>query len=75
MRLTSWKTTSAGVLMIVGGITAIIFQIKNITQELVISSVTSILGGLGLLFAKDSNVTGVGQGAVTLKELEKGAPS
>ena len=56
----SWKTTSAGLLMIVGGATRLMFAIKsgNFTEEAIMSSSTLIVGGIGLVFAKDSNVTG-----------------
>lgn len=60
MNLKSWKTTSAGILMVVGGITRLAFAFKsgNFTEEAIMSSSTLIVGGLGLVFAKDSNVTG-----------------
>jgi len=56
----NWKTTSAGIAAIVGGITRLIFAIKagEITEEAIATTTTSILLGLGLIFAKDSNVTG-----------------
>jgi len=55
---TNWKTTSAGLLLIIGGISALIFANHPLTQEAIMGSATSILGGIGLLFAKDNNVTG-----------------
>ena len=60
LNATSWKTTSAGIIMIIGGITRLIFAIKNnqFTEEAITTTATTILGGVGLLFAKDSNVTG-----------------
>jgi hypothetical protein len=56
----SWKTTSAGILAIVGALTTFGFAIKNktVTQEVIIGCVTGILLGVGLLVAKDQNVTG-----------------
>ncbi len=59
MNMTSWKTTSAGILAIVGGITRIAFAIKAhaVTEEAVITAATAILTGLGLMFARDNNVT------------------
>lgn len=56
----SWKTTTAGILAIVGGITRLVFAIKTGTfnEEAIITTVTSILTGVGLLFAKDGDVTG-----------------
>lgn len=54
----SWKTTSAGITLIVAGICGFIFANHPLTQEAIIGSITSILTGIGLIFAKDSNVTG-----------------
>ena len=56
----SWKTTSAGITMIVSGVVGLIFAIKSATinEGTVTAAVTAILGGVGLLFAKDNNVTG-----------------
>ena len=56
----NWKTTSAGILAIVGGVTGLVFSIihKTITEASVTGCITTILGGVGLLFAKDFNVTG-----------------
>lgn len=53
----NWKTTSAGILLIIGGACGLIFT-HPVTQEVFMASATSILGGIGLIFAKDSNVTG-----------------
>jgi hypothetical protein len=56
----NWKTTSAGILAIVGAIVGLVFAIinKNLTPEVIMACVTGILGGIGLLFAKDNNTTG-----------------
>lgn len=56
----NWKTTSVGITAIVGGVVRLIFAIKNheFTEEAITTSVGGILGGIGLIFAKDSNVTG-----------------
>jgi len=56
----SWKTTSAGILMIVGAIVGLVFAFKNnaVNEGTVMAAVTSIMGGVGLLVAKDNNVTG-----------------
>jgi len=57
---TNWKTTSAGILAIVGALTGLVFAIinKTITPDVITACVTGLLGGIGLLFAKDNNVTG-----------------
>jgi len=56
----NWKTTSAGILAIAGGITRFIFAVKSgeFTEESIMTTLTAILAGIGLLLAKDSNVTG-----------------
>lgn len=58
--MNSWKTTSAGITMIVAGIVGGYFAYKNgqFTEPAIMAAVTSVLGGLGLIFAKDKNVTG-----------------
>lgn len=54
----SWKTTSAGALMILGAIATVYFHNGPLTQEVVMGAATALLGGIGLIVAKDSNVTG-----------------
>jgi hypothetical protein len=56
----NWKTTSAGILAIVGGITRFAFAMKagEFTEESVTTTVMAILTGIGLIFAKDGNITG-----------------
>lgn len=56
----NWKTTSLGILSIIGGVTRLAFAIANnqFTEEAIMTSATTILGGIGLLFAKDGDVTG-----------------
>lgn len=53
----SWKTTSAGITAIVGVIVSLVFA-PVITPVLIMTSVPTLLLGIGLLFSKDSNVTG-----------------
>lgn len=57
---TSWKTTSAGILMIVGGVVGLFFAFKNnsLNEASIMAGATAIVGGIGLMKAKDSNVTG-----------------
>lgn len=57
MKITSWKTTSAGILLIIGSIGGLFFA-PVITLPVIMTAATGTLGGIGLLFAKDSNVTG-----------------
>ncbi len=56
----NWKTTSTGITMIVAGVVGFYFALKSgqLTEASVTGSLTSILGGVGLLAAKDFNVTG-----------------
>lgn len=53
----SWKTTSFGILTIIGAVVGLIFA-PEITAPIIMTAATSIVGGIGLLFSKDSNVTG-----------------
>jgi hypothetical protein len=56
----NWKTTSAGILAIVGGLARAYFayQSGQINEEAIMTTATAILTGIGLIMAKDSNVTG-----------------
>jgi hypothetical protein len=51
-----WKTTSAGISMIVGAIVGVYFAITTGTLDAVAitAATTAILGGIGLLVAKDA---------------------
>ena len=56
----SWKTTSAGIALIAGGLVGLYFAYKsnNLNEATIMGSVTSILAGIGFINAKDGNVTG-----------------
>ncbi len=54
----NWKTTSAGIAMIVGGLVSLYFSKDVLNAEMITAHITAILGGIGLIFAKDQNVTG-----------------
>lgn len=56
----NWKTTSAGIAAIVGAVVAIYFAHKtnNINEATISGALTAFLTGVGLIFAKDNNVTG-----------------
>ena len=54
----NWKTTSAGIAMIVGGIASLAYSWGALNPEMITAHLTAILGGVGLIFAKDQNVTG-----------------
>lgn len=53
----SWKTTSAGLLAIVGGIVRLVFACKSgaITEEAVMTTFTTLITGVGLLLARDND--------------------
>lgn len=59
----NWKTTSAGIAMIIAGVTRLVFAIiqKNITEEAVGTTTTAVLGGIGLILSKDYDKTGTPQ--------------
>ncbi len=67
----NWKTFSAGILSIVGGLTGLYFGYKDgglTAEEISIASV-AIVTGVGLLLAKDGDVTGVGTQARSKSDL------
>lgn len=61
----SWKTTSAGILMIAGALTDIGFAIvnKDISKPEVMASITAIVGGVGLILARDNDKSSEDVGA------------
>lgn len=56
----SWKTTSAGIIMIIAAMFGLYTAYKSNTlnETTLTAGVGGILGGIGLIFAKDGNVTG-----------------
>lgn len=56
--LKNWKTTSAGLLLAGGSIIHLIFSIhsKTADENTFTIAFASVVGGLGLMFAGDSNV-------------------
>ncbi len=55
---TNWKTSAAGIGMILGALGDIAHNISVGTPVNFSVSLTAIVAGIGLLAAKDSNVTG-----------------
>lgn len=55
----SWKTTSLGVLAILGAVVGIYFKAKGtgLDEGSIMAAGTAILTGIGLLFSKDGDVT------------------
>ncbi len=66
----NWKTTSAGVLAIIGGLVRVSFMIaqQGVSEEGVMTTITAMVTGVGLLFARDVNVTSADLG---LQSVEK----
>ena len=56
----NWKTTSAGAGMIATGIIHLVFKMRagSATEGDWIGAVSSVMGGVGLLFAGDASATG-----------------
>jgi len=71
-KLKSWKTTSMGVLAIVGAITAVAFA-PVITAAVIMGAAASALTGVGLIFSKDAEVTG-GTKPITPEAAERVLP-
>jgi hypothetical protein len=66
MTFASWKTTSAGVSSIVLGLVRGYFawRKKDLDEESITTTMTLVLTGVGLLFARDNNVTSEQAGLV-----------
>lgn len=54
--LRNWKTTSAGLTLIIGSIVHLVFTFHTADEATWMASLTAIGGGLGLMFAGDANV-------------------
>jgi len=56
---TNWKTTSAGLIMIIGSTVHLIFSIRSGSGDEATWTValTAIVGGIGLIFAGDSGAS------------------
>jgi len=56
----NWKTTTAGVMAIATSVIALYYawQNKAVTAEVVLAAIAGVMTGIGLLTAKDNNVTG-----------------
>jgi len=55
----SWKTTVAGITAIVGAVVSgyFMFATASVTPEKIMGLVSALLVGIGLIFAKDGDVT------------------
>lgn len=67
--MTNWKTTTAGVVTLVGSLVGLWTAWKNnaLTAEIITATVTGVMAGIGLLLAKDKDVTGIGDEATREK--------
>lgn len=67
--LINWKTSATGLATVLGALATIITLLSHnpIDMNSVSTAVLALIGGFGLLFAKDGNVTGgtVGQPSTT----------
>jgi len=63
----SWKTTSAGILTIIGALSNLGFAIKNraVDQTTITVTATAVLTGIGLMLARDNNKTSADVGIDT----------
>ena len=53
----NWKTTSAGLLLIIGGVSSIIYDVTHVgfTQEKFMAQAGAILTGIGLVAGADAS--------------------
>ena len=70
----SWKTFSAGVAAVAGGLTGFYFSYKHgaLSEATVPAYIASILTGFGLMFARDNNVSSVDVGLQGVTTNAKG---
>ena len=56
----NWKTTSAGLAAILVAIGSVFTSLSHgaLDQTAVVTAATAVIAGLGLVFAKDANVSG-----------------
>lgn len=67
----NWKTTSLGITTLAGGIILLWKGINHHNEEVLIAGLAASLSGIGLIFSKDGNVTGVGADSKTIAEIKK----
>jgi hypothetical protein len=59
----SWKTTSAGILAIAGAFVTLWFKRHELSEAVIMGAVTAIVSGIGLITARDNNVSSEDAGA------------
>ncbi len=65
----SWKTTSAGLLTIIGGLSALWFKRHALDEGVIMGAATALVTGVGLLVARDNDKSSE---AVKAKTIEPG---
>jgi len=50
----NWKTTSSGLTLIAGALISLWFKRHSLTEEIVMATVVTVIGGIGLLTAQDA---------------------
>lgn len=58
--LINWKSSSAGILLILGAVISIVYSISDngrIEQAEMMAQITALLGGIGLLLSRDVGVS------------------
>lgn len=75
--LKNWKTTSAGLTLIIGSIVHLVFTFHTADEATWTASLTAIGGGLGLMFAGDANVpsNATVQNSQAIDQINQSGPS
>lgn len=60
MKNKSWKTTATGITAIASSVVMLWFKRHELTEAVVMAAVTGIITGIGLISARDSDVTSEG---------------
>ncbi len=72
--MNSWKTTSTGILAIVGALVTLWFERHRLTPEIVMAAATAVLTGIGLILARDNDKTSEDAGAKPAPGPRPGIP-
>lgn len=60
MKKRSWKTTSTGITSIAASLVMLWFKRHELTEAVIMAAITGIITGIGLVSARDSDVTSEG---------------
>lgn len=61
MKKKSWKTTATGLTAIASSLVMVWFKRHELTEATVMAAITGIITGIGLISARDSDVTSEGR--------------